>query len=195
MEKKTYEVRFCNCGTVHFIDREFQERVWFKDEKFTGKQFVQVCTTCGATVISGLDDMGDHYDHYSFNADNHMEVDDDHVYEYDAMRQVLILSKGVRLRMMSGGYADQEWQGYFQDSEGLKRQMGDDFGFCYIREVNRNHPYSDDQMHNLRDIKALNVNMEQLLKEVTFDQAEAMCGYHIPSLNWKGTPHEKSFHN
>jgi len=190
-----FDVRFCKCGTIHFVDINLRHDVCLdKDGNITGRKIIHVCLQCGSAIVQGLDDHGMEdfgdglgerrcYDCYGYDLAE--SIDGVKSEEYHC-----ILSKGVRLMMESGRYANWECSGVYVDTEGFEAQLGttsmsDIQGMGF--QGGGNIPF--------RDVRAINVNMNVLLREITPEQAESMCGYTIKSFNWIGTPYEKHFHH
>ena len=189
---KKYDVRFCSCGTLHFLDNETSKSVFFtSDNVLAEKEIIQVCLHCGITLISGLSeyDYDDEtgrptYSHYSRCVNESID-------NPDPSKYYVILSKGVRLMMQSGGYADSDRGDVYVDEEGLVRQLG----HSDLTQVQELRYSRSDSFHKLHDVRAINVNMAQLFKDITPEQAESLCGYYHRSFNWLGTPYEKDFHS
>lgn len=191
---KKYDVHFCECGTVHFCDENLQDSVFFDESgRLMRKELVQVCLHCGKTIISGLnetnydsDDMPS-YDQYLYELRETMENPNPEKY-------YVILSKGVRVMMQSGGYADGFRGNLYVDEDSLVREIGssdlNDIEGVNNYFINKDKKYE----YRLRDVRAVNVDMKRLLQDITPDQAESMCGFYIKSFNWVGTPHEKDIH-
>jgi hypothetical protein len=123
------------------------------------------------------------YAHHSRSLDESME-------NIDSSKYYVILSKGTRLMMKSGAYANGHRGHLYIDEDGLKKEIGFS-DLALIKGVSMGR--STIEKYNLRDIKSVNVDMEDLLRYITPEQAQSMCGYYIKSFNWVGTPYENEF--
>lgn len=98
---KKYDVRFCNCGRVHFID---DKKVWKAIQN--GKQVLVVCNNCGNSFLIGAnksidEDGNDCYMMYSYSMrDTKVDTPD----ELDKIDSI-IFTAGEQIRMMTGGEA------------------------------------------------------------------------------------------
>lgn len=94
-EKKhtKYDCWFCHCGRIHIMP--YSEYDWLQED-YTKRMIVRVCTNCGATRITYLDEYDDGYsicgsDVYD-SMDGRptvMEDSDEHKYKY-------YFSKGIK---------------------------------------------------------------------------------------------------
>lgn len=172
-----YDVRFCKCGTIHFLEMKTLDD-WCTDGKHsTGKEIVHVCLNCGASIIRGLEDYEDGFAFYSRDVQ-------ETIVGFDSNKYLVILSKGVKLYMKSGNRPTGNRGNCFIDEEALLREIGTS-NLHEIKEIN----HAGEGKYNLRNIDSLNVNMDLLLRDLTPEQAKSISGFYIKSFNWANTPY------
>lgn len=88
-----YNVRFCECGRVHFIEWKILNRVCDTENK----KVLFICNNCGKTDLQFLDDYLDGKVWTSIPVENEMLEGTD--------VGLVITSRGERIWMKSGGYA------------------------------------------------------------------------------------------
>lgn len=102
--KNMYDVRFCSCGRVHFIDR--QKLLQMCDDQ--KKEVIHICNNCGAAFIRGLDECPDGKTWYA------MDLMDTEITDLAKIGWI-IASKGERVLMETGGNATEQCCGTFFD--------------------------------------------------------------------------------
>ncbi len=92
---KKYDVRFCSCGRVHFIENKTLEKICDEQDQ----EILFICGRCGATSRIGLDDYMDGKAWYSITL-NDAKID-------DGLSRIglIIHSRGEQIRMETGGEA------------------------------------------------------------------------------------------
>lgn len=101
-----YDVRFCRCGRVHFIDYEKLCQVC--DDQ--GKEVIHICNNCGAAFRRGLEEYLDGKAWYA------ADVIDAEITDTSKIGWI-IASQGERIHMKTGGQATDEVGGTFIDWE------------------------------------------------------------------------------
>lgn len=101
-----YDVRFCKCGRVHFIENEKLEKVCSENEK----EILFICNHCGASSIIGLEDYMDGKAWYSYSVTN-TEISD------VSRIGLIIASRGEMIIMQTGSFATYLSGGLFIDSD------------------------------------------------------------------------------
>jgi hypothetical protein len=92
---RKYDVRFCNCGRVHFIENEKLEKVCNEQDK----EILFICGHCGATTRIGLDDYIDEGKAWYGISVNDFEITD------VSKIGLIVHSRGEQIRMETGGEA------------------------------------------------------------------------------------------
>lgn len=101
-----YDVRFCRCGRVHFID--YEKLCAVCDDQ--GKEVIQICNNCGDAFRRGLSDYLDGKAWYAEDLRDTEIADTSKI-------GLIIASSGEQIRMKTGGYATAEIAGTFIDWE------------------------------------------------------------------------------
>ena len=168
-----YDVRFCDCGRVHFIPTNLIERVCADGNKPSGKEVIFVCRGCGETVSIWFDE----YDDGLCYCANELKRED---LIPDPEKQVPFISWGYQVPMNSGRYADSKRAHLLIDEEGLQRNRGDG-NLMIFKEVGRTGTLS------VLDEPATSVRMSQVLRELDGDKLRALSGFLIDSFDWSKT--------
>ena len=93
-DKKTninYDVIFCGCGRVHFINYDRLVEICDKQDK----EVIHICNHCGSTIRRGLSECMDGKAWYSIDVKNEEITDFSKI-------GLIIASAGDMIRMMSG---------------------------------------------------------------------------------------------
>ena len=96
---KKYDVRFCNCGRVHFIEQEKINNAIEHE-----KQVLVICNNCGNSFIIGADKGYDDYlDQEIYNMYSY-GMRDTEITDITKIESI-IFTAGEQVRMMTGGEA------------------------------------------------------------------------------------------
>lgn len=162
---KKYDVRFCNCGRVHFIDGEKINKAIDKE-----KQVLVICNNCGNSFVIGADIITDEdglfgYSMYSFDMRD-TEIND--------MSKIncIVFTKGEHIRMMTGGEATFYSNDTFIDWN-----------------TNKPENISNDEWERLQKT----VNTQHTINWIRDDDKLKEMSRYITSINWKGTKYEQKW--
>jgi len=163
MEK--YDVRFCSCGRVHFINQEKVNQA-IENEK----QVLVICNNCGNSFVIGADKSYDEYldqeiyNMYSFGMRD-TEVND--LSKIDS----IVFTAGEQIRMMTGGAATYQ-------------------GDCFIDwETKKPDNISIGEWGKMQKT----VNTQHTINWIKDeDKLEQMSNY-VVGIDWKGTKYEKAW--
>lgn len=117
-----YDVWFCHCGTIQLMPSEYYD--WLAEDS-ANRYIIRVCQHCGATQRVWLEEDEEGY---SICAS---DVEDFEISSEDANCKV-IFSKGIRVPMKSGEYAEYYRFGVWSDS----KENGEVDTIRLIQEVN-----------------------------------------------------------
>jgi len=182
------EVRICSCGRLHFLDGEIIESALKED-----KDVLFICGKCGRATMIGADRTRDWWNEtddevfnmYSYDkGDTDFVLDDSQFENTDTTKGIykVIYSVGKGVPMMSGSYARNYSFGYFLDI------WFPDFYHIKHRDIT-----VEEIMTFITDWeqKRKTVNMRQLLRTLTGEEAELLSHYYIEGLDWTGTQYER----
>lgn len=108
-KRANYDVRFCSCGRIHFID--YDELCKVCDDE--NKEVLFICNNCGAVTRIGLDD---YMEGKAWNSYDMRETELNDLSKFGK----IIMSTGTKIPMKSGAAATAEWCGKFTDLETKK---------------------------------------------------------------------------
>jgi len=166
MEKANikYEVYFCSCGRVHFINTEKLNKA-IENEK----QLLVVCNNCGNSFVEGADkqdyDGEEGYMMYSYSKRD-TEIND------TSKIDSIIFTSGEHIRMMTGGEATFYGNGTFIDWETKKPDN-----------------VTDEEWKTMRE----NVNVERTINWIRDDNKLSHMSNYVTGINWKGTKFENKW--
>lgn len=164
---KKYDVIFCSCGRVHFID--YNKLIDVCDKK--GKELLHICNNCGATIRRGLDEYMDGKSWYSVDARN-KEFEDTSKIGY------IISSPGTPIPMKTGFDANCFLNGVFCDDG--------DYEFKYRNNFDLKEKY-------LNDSKI--VDTQKLINNINDnDKLKNLSGYAV-NIDWTSTEFETDYNN
>lgn len=109
-----YDVRFCRCGRVHFIEWDKLNRVCDEEDK----SVLFICNNCGKTSLIWLEECMDG------KAWNSISIEDDELSTKDI--ELIIASRGESIWMKSGGYATCKAGSTFIDWDTPKGECSDE---------------------------------------------------------------------
>lgn len=184
-----YYINFCNCGTIHAIDKDKLYEDLDKE-----KSTVLICANCGAATIIGADVILSNDEEtgkeiksfYMYQRDlspcKDIEITSDTFQnknlsmDYPAAR--IIYSHGHKVPMKTGNYANNFFCGKFSD------MIYPDF-----YKIQRKDITVDEIMSFINDFdkERTTVNMERFIKETPHDVLEEISVFYIKGLNWAGT--------
>jgi len=162
---KKYDVRFCSCGRVHFIDQEKINSA-IKNEK----EVLVVCNHCGSSYVVGAskecDEDGEEcYMMYSQSMQD-TEVND--MIKIDS----IVFTTGEQIRMMTGGEAT------------------DHGGYGFIDwETEKSKNISSEEWEKMRKT----VNVEHTINWIKDDNKLEQMSHYLCGIDWKGTKYEKRY--
>lgn len=159
-----YDVRFCSCGRVHFIDEEKVNKAIDNE-----KQVIMVCNNCGSSRIIGADkvteeDGTDCYNMYSY-AMRDEEIND--LSKIDS----IVFTAGEQVRMMTGGEATYQ---------------GDVFIDWDTKKPN---DISEDEWDKMRRT----VNTQHTINWIRDDEKLEQMSHYLVGIDWTGTKYERNF--
>jgi len=162
---KKYDVRFCSCGRVHFIDQEKINNA-IENEK----QVLVICNNCGNSFVVGADKQEDedgetYYMMYSLDMRNT---------ELSGMSKIdyIVFTAGEQIRMMTGGEATYHGSGIFIDWE-----------------TNKPEDLTLEEWEKLRK----QVNVFSTINWIKDDNKLEEMSHYLSGIDWKGTKYEKSY--
>jgi hypothetical protein len=163
---KKYDVRFCNCGRVHFIE---QEKVDKAIE--SGKQVLIICNNCGNSYVVGADKEQDEngktiYMMYSSDMRNKTLDDTSKI-------ESIVFTAGEQIRMMTGGEATFYGNNTFIDWETEKPDN-----------------ITNEKWHEMRKT----VHVQHTINWIKDDNKLGQMSHYYTGIDWKGTKYEKTWH-
>lgn len=172
-EIKNYEVRFCSCGRIHFLNR---------DEIYktidNNRETLLICAGCGAATRVGADDYFDGGKAmYSIELKKNTEITEDNFNKkfkqkegsYIPIFDRIIYSEGKRVPLKTGYYATHHINKTWYD----EREMID---FEDQLDAYKSMEEFKKAFHDYR-VKARTVNVERLLDELSDSERKALEGY------------------
>jgi len=163
MENKKYEVYFCSCGRVHFVDSEKLSNAIESE-----KEILVVCNNCGNSFVEGADKTQDDdgkvgYMMYSFSRRD-TEIND------TSKIDSIVFTSGKQVRMMTGGEATFYGSGTFIDWETKKPDNVTDEEWKTMRET---------------------VHVQHTINWIKDDNKLSHMSNYVTGIDWKGTKFEK----
>jgi len=159
---KKYDVRFCSCGRVHFIDE-----MKIDNAIKNGKQVLVVCNNCGNSFIIEADVREDEdgqicYMMYSHDMRN-TEISD------MSKIDIIVFTAGEYVRMMTGGEATYHGSNVFIDWDTEKPK-----------------DISNDEWEQMRRT----VNTQHTINWIEDDNKLEQMSHYLTGIDWKGTKYE-----
>ena len=159
-----YEVYFCSCGRVHFVDSEK-----LNDAIVNEKEILVVCNNCGNSFVEGADkqeyDGEEGYMMYSYSKRD-TEIND------TSKIDSIVFTLGEHIRMMTGGEATYYGSGTFIDWETKKPNNVTDEEWEVTRKT---------------------VNVQHTINWIKDDNKLNHMSNYVTDINWKGTKFEKKW--
>lgn len=151
------DVIFCSCGHIHVVSGKD-----YSDAIEAGKENLLICGNCGATYISGAEEVEGGYSLYRHEIPQNLMTSENNystdLTDYLKRFYKVNYSVGYGVPMISGYFADEFFCGRFRDST-----------------------HDDDQQ----------VDMSRFL-QITPDHVLKMISqYHIRAFNWSNTKYER----
>lgn len=186
-----FEVRICSCGRIHFIDNALIDEALDQ-----GKNLMLVCGGCGSVQLIGADRQPDWddpsktvFNMYTWSVHEEQKIWDASLFTgTDKQKAVskIFYSQGVQVMMESGYFAKsfEHGVGRFQD------MWYPDFWKIPANATAEEYKAFIEKWQR----ESVTVNMPFLLRTLTEEQAQALSGYAIEGLNWKGTKFEREWH-
>lgn len=170
-----YDVRFCVCGSIHFLPWEIIEDATDKNE-----EIAFICKRCGRGVRIGADDYFDEGKAmYSIDLPSRLSFTVNSFTNNAPLKNYnrVIYDAGVRVPMMTGGFAKFHTGHIWYDTDNPLTS-------CKIQELG-----SYDQILNFMkdwEEQSKTVNKNALERELTPEQKEALKGYsYMEAFNWE----------
>ena len=186
-----FDVRICKCGRIHFIDNKLIDEALEQD-----KNLMVICGGCGSVQLIGADRFTDWTDPdktifnmYTFNVQDEQQIWDASLFtESDKKKATskILYDAGVQVMMQSGYFARS-----FENGIGRFQDMWYP-DFWKIPANATAEEYKEFIEKWQKD--SVTVNMPFLLRTLTEEQAQALSGYIIEGLDWKGTKFEREWH-
>ena len=185
-----YNMRICKCGRIHMIDNDKLDKALENN-----KDILLMCGHCGIATIIGADIEPDYlepskncymmysmdfsvYDDKSITPDCFTENE-----EHKAIQEI-VYSHGIKVPMMTGGYATMYSCGKFADTwypDFYHIQRAD----VTVKEIMEFIDKYNKDRHT--------VNMDRFIAETPDDMLEEISHYLVDGLNWKGTKYENEW--
>ena len=167
-----YIMWFCDCGRIHPLSED--DVKWLGDGVSPySRSIIKVCTNCARPYKYFLEDDpwggdDDFYINESGTVDSVIDTSVDKLKDFK-----VIFSKGIKVPMATGGYANGHTSDTFIDQEYIGRNFGN-----YSRTVKKNPD-------------CIVVDTERLIREVNDDDIlRAMSRYNV-GIDWTGTKYER----
>jgi len=162
---KKYDVRFCNCGRVHFIDQTKIDQA-IENEK----QVLVICNNCGNSFIIGADKGYDEYlDQEIYNMYSYGMRDT----ELNDLSRIdsIVFTAGEQVRMMTGGTATYQ-------------------GDCFIDwETKKPDNISNEEWEKMQKT----VNTQHTINWIRDEDKLEQMSHYVVGIDWKGTKYEKAW--
>ena len=182
------EVRICNCGRIHFLDREMTSKALEHD-----KDILLICGGCGSATKIGADKGYDWwgntkeevYNMYSFDVGDYDFTLDASKFENNEHQKgidKIVYSVGKRVMMKTGMYAR-----YF------RFERFEDNWYPDFYKIKHNDVTVKEIMDFINEWEKdrVTVNMNWLIRSLTDEEAKALSRLYIPAFDWKGTKYEQ----
>lgn len=188
-----YYINFCNCGTIHAIDKDKLYEDLDKE-----KSTVLICANCGAATIIGADIFYEQDEitgkeiksFYMYCRDlspcEDMEITSE-TFQNESLSMYhpaarIIYSHGHRVPMKTDNYANSFFAEKFSD------MIYPDFYKIQKKDIT-----VDEIMNFINDFneERTTVNMERFIRETPHDVLEEISGFCIKGLNWAGTEFDR----
>ena len=161
---KKYDVRFCNCGRVHFIE---DEKVWKAIKN--SKEVLVVCNNCGNAFVIGADKQideegNDCYMMYS------LSMRDTKIDTLDKIDSI-VFTAGEQIRMMTGGEATYK-------------------GDCFVDwDTKKPDNISEQKWDEMRRT----VNTQHTINWIKDDDKLKEMSNYAVKIDWTGTKYQSKF--
>lgn len=162
---KKYQVRFCNCGRIQFIQNELWD--WMAED-CEHRRVIQVCQNCGTTVMHFLTENGEGFDM------NGQDIRDTDISTDDGITYKFLFHHGEKVPLMCGVYADTFQGGKYINWDYCR----DTLGTTYLPAAEATDP------------DCCKVDIQRLIREIgDEDKIRSMSGYAV-GIDWSGTPYD-----
>jgi len=163
-ENKKYEVYFCSCGRVHFVDTEKLNKA-IENEK----EILVVCNNCGNSFVEGADKQ--EYDGEECYMMYSRSMRDTEINDTSNINSI-VFTPGEKVFMMTGGEATFYGNSTFIDWETKKLDNVTDEEWKKIREI---------------------VDVERTINLIRDDNKLSNMSNYVTGIDWKGTKFEKAW--
>lgn len=161
-----YEVDFCSCGRIHIMPES--ELDWLQED-YKHREVIRVCTNCGDTTTTWLDEYDNGY------AVNCTDVDTYKMTPHAISDAHMYADRGIIVYMMNGEQADTYLANIYANTECWKSS-----GMSLEDAKNKFLPWAIvDTERLIRDIK-------RFYEDDADDILKSISGY-ISGINWTGT--------
>lgn len=194
-KKKEYDVRFCSCGTIHFIESETVQTA-----VTANRELIVICGGCGKSFVIGADrepnwenpESSEYaYSMYSndFNKSFTTTIEESFVIMDDGSNRVFShnpivrYSMGKRPMMMTGQRASHYRNGKFYDEDYDVLSLLE--SCTLVSEVQRH-------VDHWKLNKSV-VNTTRLFNELSDDELRHLSHYSLEGLDWTNTKYETDY--
>ena len=164
MENKKYEVYFCSCGRVHFVDSEKLGNAIVNE-----KEILVICNNCGNSFVEGADkEEYDGEEGYMMYSRSIRDTEINDTSKIDS----IVFTPGEKVFMMTGREATYYGNSTFIDWETKKLDNVTDEEWKKIREI---------------------VDVERTINLIRDDNKLSNMSNYVTGIDWKGTKFEKAW--
>ncbi len=181
------ELKICSCGRVHLIPFEKREKAIA-----AGKELLFICGGCGHIIAMGATEGFDYnepdrpvYDLYSrdHNCENlSVTADSFNNDKADLNISEIYYSKGIRVPMMTGEYAQQYSCDHFSDMLYID---------LYELQGAIHEGKTVEQVYKEYGEKRRKVDMDRLISENSDEVLAELSQWYIRAFDWTGTKYTK----
>ena len=159
-----YEVYFCSCGRVHFVDSEK-----LNDAIVNEKEILVVCNNCGNSFIEGADkEEYNGEEGYMMYSRSMRDTEINDTSKIDS----IVFTSGEHVRMMTGGEATYHGNDIFIDYNTVKPSHITTVEWEVLRKT---------------------VNVQHTINWIRDDNKLDQMSNYLTGINWKDTKYEKEW--
>lgn len=158
-----YDVRFCSCGRVHFINEEKVSKAIENN-----KEVLVVCNNCGNSFIIGADKQYDKYlddNCYMMYSHSLRDTELDNLNNIDS----IVFTSGEQIRMMTGGEATYHGTDVFIDWDTKKPENTPNDEWSEIRKT---------------------VDTQRTINWIGDEEKIEQMSHYLTGINWTGTKYK-----
>lgn len=160
-----YNVKFCSCGRVHFIDEEKISKAIEND-----KEVLVVCNNCGNSFVIGANKTYDEYmdeEVYMMYSYYMRDKTIEDITKIDS----IVFTSGEQIKMQTGGEATYH-------------------GNCFIDwKTKKSEDISNEEWEKMRKT----VNIQHTINWIKDDEKLKEMSNYLVGIDWKGTKYEKNY--